>query len=107
MSGRMIVRHGEREWVWGCDDDLTMVAIERVFRDRLTAGETVYFSAAAHADIGRSYATVVIPPSAFVTFSYTDFDGDALTPLAARVVDLVDRDGGLTLDANDEIVDIA
>lgn len=102
----MIVRHGNREWIWGCDDDLTLAAIERVFRDKLTAGETVYFSSAAVVEMtGREFATVIIPPSAFVTFSYTEYDGDSLTTLAARVFDLVDRDGGLTVDDNDRIVD--
>lgn len=108
MSGTMLIRYGSREWIWGCENDLTLVAIERVFRDRLTAGDTVYFSSAAFTPTtGSSFATVVIPPTAFVTFSYTDYDGDALTALAARVVDLIDRDGGLTVDENDEIVDRA
>lgn len=101
----MIVRHGEREWIWGCEDDLTLVAIEHVFRDKLTAGETVYFASTGHPVSGREFATLVIPPSAYLSFSYTDYDGEEVTALAARVAELVDRDGGVTLDVDDRIVD--
>ncbi|MBD8019350.1 hypothetical protein [Brevibacterium gallinarum] len=105
MTARMIVRHGDREWYWQSEDDMLIFAIDRAFRYRLTAGDTVYFSAVGAPVSGRSAATLIIPPSAYVSFSYTNLDGSEIDAVMARVAELVDRDGGVTLDHEDKLVD--
>lgn len=104
IPAKMIVRHGHREWLWGTDDTALLAAIDTVFRRRLALGETVFFASISDARSGRSYATLVIPPDAFVQFSYTDFDGDALTPLTAQIEDQVERFGGIMIGAGDVLI---
>jgi hypothetical protein len=104
VTGRMVVVAGEREWMWGCEDEVLVAAIDRVFRRRLTAGESVYLTSSALETTGRSWATIVIPPGAFVSFSYTDNNSDDVSTLTLQVQELVDRDGGITVDADDQLI---
>lgn len=104
LGGRMIVRIGEREWIWDCPDDSLLAAIDHTFRRRLTRGDSVYFSSDAIPEIGRTWATLVIPPSAFVSFSYTHHNGEDFNALTHEVQELVDRDGGLTVNADYQLI---
>lgn len=104
VPAKMIVRHGNREWLWGSEDTALLAAIDVVFRRRLALGETVFFASVSADGSGRSYASLVIPPDAFVQFSYTDFDGDTLTPLAAQVEDQVERFGGIVIGPGDVLI---
>ncbi|MDY2669797.1 hypothetical protein [Schaalia hyovaginalis] len=104
IPAKMIVRHGNREWLWGTDDTALLAAIDVAFRRRLAMGETVFFASISAESSGRSYASLVIPPDAFVQFSYTDFDGDTLTPLAAQVEDQVERFGGIMIGPGDTLI---
>lgn len=99
-----MVRYRDSEWLIEAPDDV-VAAIDVAYRRRLTKGETVFLSATGAAVSGRTYATVVIPPDAFVTFSYTNYDGQAVTPLAAIVESELDRHGGIVLDENDQVIE--
>lgn len=106
MTARIIIRHGgpDREHYWQGEDELLVVAIERAFRRRLTKGQSVYFAATAVPPSERSFGTIIIAPSTFVSFSYMEYDGTGEIPLLDTVEELVERDGGITLDINDELV---
>lgn len=106
MTARIIIRDGvsDRENYWQGDNDLLAVAIERAFRKRLTSGKSVYFATTAAFPSERAFGTIIIAPTAFVSFSYTEYDGTGDIPLLDVVEALVERDGGVTLDVNDELV---
>ena len=105
MPAKVFFKYEGREFVWATEDTALMAAIDHVFRRRLALGETVFLSSTADAVSGRSHATLVIPPEAWVQFTYTDFDGDALSAVTAQVEDQVERFGGLVLGPGDQIID--
>ncbi|WP_127842169.1 hypothetical protein [Actinomyces wuliandei] len=107
-AARLIVRSHDREHCWATDNVALCAAIDAVFRYSLSMQETVYLSGAADPVSGRSWATVIMPPGTRLTASYSagaHYDGDTLTAVAAAVRDQVERHGGVTLDADDNIID--
>lgn len=103
-KAKMIIHHQGREFTWGTDDTALMAAMDHVFRRRLALGETVFLSSVAEEFTGRSYATLVMPPDTYLQFTYTEYDGDALTATTALVESEVEKFGGLVIGPGDKIV---
>lgn len=105
MTGRITVSYFGNESLFVADD-LLVAALERVIRERLAAGGTLYLSAAGAVESGRDHITAVLTPQTFVLATYTDLDSDPnLDPRLTATVELLRRHvetyGGICLDAND------
>lgn len=105
MTGRFITSYFGREHVFDADD-LIVAALERVIRERLARGQTMFFSAAGATESGRDWATVILTPQTWAQFSYTDLGhgptGPAhLTATVELLRDHIERFGGVTLDDHD------
>ncbi|MCI6584055.1 MAG: hypothetical protein MSC45_03155 [Mobiluncus sp.] len=105
MTARMIINENGREHIWQCEDDWLMAAIEKVFAEHLAAGETLFIKGPGHPVSGRKWASIEISPVAKLIYTYTEFDGDYLTAALAEVESHVSRFGGLTFDADDNLVE--
>ena len=108
MTGRMIISYFGREQEY-IAADRRLAAIERVVRERLSAGLTMYLSADG-GESGRAHMTIMLTPQTHALFTYTDLPGhpDRDHTLADAVAVLrrqVDLYGGIHLDADDEPVD--
>ena len=102
---KLIIKYHDREHLWATENTALMAAMDQVFRRRLALGGTVFLSGVADAVSGRSYVTVVIPPGAWVQFSYPDYDGDSPPAVTTLVEDQVERFGGLVLGPEDTIIE--
>jgi hypothetical protein len=101
----MIVSYFGREHLWQ-GDDLILGAMERVIRERLSAGLTMYFSSTSAAESGREHGTIVLTPQTSVLCTYSDLGADPNTnPQLIETIALlrrhVDVHGGICLDEND------
>ncbi|WP_157075473.1 hypothetical protein [Nesterenkonia jeotgali] len=98
----MKINYGAREDVFGADD-LTIAALERVIRRRLTESRGFFITAPNEdQDSPSVWMTLVVSPHAHVSFSYTDpSDYLKLSMTAEDAQLMLDEHGGFALDEND------
>ena len=100
MAGRIIVIQGKRESVFS-SDDYVVYAMERVIRERVTQGKSMFIEAPGLPETQRHSITVVIGPMTQLYFSYTDGVVDPPTGLIENLHEYVETHGGFRLNELD------
>lgn len=106
MTGRIVINYFGRESLFG-SDDLIVAAVERVVRERLTQGRTMFLSATAIPESGREHITQMLTPQTWVLFTYDDLGGadPNQNPKLLATIEMlrqhVEKYGGICLDEDD------